>query len=447
MHGDFSRVTFDPAKRFSAVLSLQGRVHVEADHNEHAAILQHYLRTLVTDLLGEVSFPDAAPGFEITLVVKSGTLEDLEIGFGRCYVDGLLVENRPPVARSFYHQPDAYYDPETDPFPSGGAFFVYLQVCERLVTWIEEPAIRDAALGAGGPDASARAKVAWQVRCEEPTLEGTPPKTANAAKNLWNKSFKGELTGGSTGTLRARAMPTDDDELCALAPQAGYRGPENQLYRIEIHSGGELGLDEPGAPPTFKWSRDNGSVVFPIDTLEDNLVTVSTLGRDDRSQLDVGDWVEVMDDARVGEKPADLHRVEDIDPAERRVTLDVAPGDDTGSDPALHPFLRRWDQQERPDLTFGADHAITATTGTPLEDGGDEGWIALEDGVEIRFERGAFRSGDYWLVPARVETGDVEWPKEQDAPVDLPPHGVHYHYAPLAFVSGIDNPTVLDLRS
>jgi len=41
---------------------------------------------------------------------------------------------------------------------------------------------------------------------------------------------------------------------CVLPPSGGYRGEENQTYRVEIHDGGVLGK------ATFKWSRVNGSV-------------------------------------------------------------------------------------------------------------------------------------------------------------------------------------------
>jgi hypothetical protein len=55
-----------------------------------------------------------------------------------------------------------------------------------------------------------------------------------------------------------------------------------------------------------------------------------------------------------------------------------------------------------------------------------------------------FRSGDYWLIPARVATGDVIWPSETatDAqgknvihPVAKPPDGVTHHYVALATVT------------
>ncbi len=67
----------------------------------------------------------------------------------------------------------------------------------------------------------------------------------------------------------------------------------------------------------------------------------------------------------------------------------------------------------------------------------DDRWLTLEDSVQIQFPRPAagdfsYRSGDYWLIPARTATGDVEWTKDASGePVPQPPHGVEHHYAPL----------------
>ena len=54
MKGDFTRDTFTPGKHFSRVLAQQGRVTVDADSNEQAAILLHYLRTLTRDLIDQL---------------------------------------------------------------------------------------------------------------------------------------------------------------------------------------------------------------------------------------------------------------------------------------------------------------------------------------------------------------------------------------------------------
>ncbi|MEE9170347.1 MAG: DUF6519 domain-containing protein, partial [bacterium] len=69
----------------------------------------------------------------------------------------------------------------------------------------------------------------------------------------------------------------------------------------------------------------------------------------------------------------------------------------------------------------------------------ENGWLKLEDGIEIQFQPGdntdvTYRTGDYWLIPARTETGDVEWPRTNGNPDAKGPHGIFYHYAPLAIV-------------
>ena len=64
-----------------------------------------------------------------------------------------------------------------------------------------------------------------------------------------------------------------------------------------------------------------------------------------------------------------------------------------------------------------------------------DGFIALENGVEVRFEAGYYNTGDYWLIPARTATRDVDWPRDDhDRPQARPPDGIAHHYAPLALV-------------
>jgi hypothetical protein len=74
-------------------------------------------------------------------------------------------------------------------------------------------------------------------------------------------------------------------------------------------------------------------------------------------------------------------------------------------------------------------------------------WTDLEDGIQIAFAQlpfgveGEYRSGDYWLIPARVATGGIEWPPSEQADKMslVVPGGVHHHYAPLAFVGWENN--------
>src|SRR6476620_9486704 len=95
MKGDYSNDTFDPAKHFTRVLMQQGRVQLDSDWNEQAAILLHYLQNLARDLIGPHGGPKVSPGLEIGVIDKDEKIEDLSIGTGRYYVDGILSEIEP----------------------------------------------------------------------------------------------------------------------------------------------------------------------------------------------------------------------------------------------------------------------------------------------------------------------------------------------------------------
>jgi hypothetical protein len=189
-----------------------------------------------------------------------------------------------------------------------------------------------------------------------------------------------------------------------------------------------------------------------------------SLGRDRWSSLDIGDWVELVDDrsaVRVPEPdeewaPEQLYRVKEIDPIERMVTLDTTPAGADDFDPERHPFLRRWDQQTGPSgdpaLKKGAGKATASgpENGLDVKSQGPDGWLELEDGVQIQFQGALedvephYRSGDYWLIPARTATGDVDWPGDPVDPEARPPFGIDYYYAPLAIVR---DGSIDDLRS
>ncbi|MFE0022433.1 DUF6519 domain-containing protein [Amycolatopsis sp. NPDC059021] len=464
MQADLSRVTFDAAKHFSAVLSQQGRVQLDADFNEQAAILLHQLRTTVADLIGAAGAPANAAGFAIKPIPDPDAdkaITDLEIGPGRMYVDGILAENENPVR--YWKQPDGYLetDADGDRLPQKTPYVVYLRVWERLVTALQDPAIREVALGDPGPDTAARARVVWQVaRRDFPNLTF---ETAPGELKKWLDGLN-----PSRGLLTARALrPRDVEEKpCDLSPEARFRGPENQLYRVEVHTGGTAWRDSntkgtflSGA--TFKWSRENASVVFPVLSVSDQDIKLATLGRDGKLALEVGDWVELVDDATAARVADDvpltgpvraappLRRVIAIDAADRLVTVDSPfETDDCGPGTRTdrHPLLRRWDHTSP--ANYGTRKTEVVSDGAlPIVEGD---WIDLEDGVQVMFtappkppgaadadavSRGTYRRGDYWQVPARTITGDVEWPDNPDgSPAARLPHGVDYHYVPLAFV-------------
>src|SRR5688500_7528500 len=104
MNGDFSQNPFRNYRRYSRVLMQQGRVLLDSDWNEQAAIFNHFFQTLARDLIGPYGGPAMNCGFTLT---KLGDLEgekvpnkptsdgthNFWIGPGRYYVDGLLCEN------------------------------------------------------------------------------------------------------------------------------------------------------------------------------------------------------------------------------------------------------------------------------------------------------------------------------------------------------------------
>jgi hypothetical protein len=476
MQGDFSRITFDPAKHFSAVLSQQGRVTLDADLNEGFLAVLHYIRAVVTDIVGPCAYPATAEGgFKIGLLESKTGDPDLTISGGRMYVDGILVENESD-GWTYWNQPDRYLDHESDEdkLPAK-PYLVYLRVWERLITAALDPAIREIALGDLAPDTSARRKVTWQLAAAAADLPTSPPPNSEVALQWIEEHLR--RRDAVVPRLRARAVRPNnsDDTLCDLAPDASYRGAENQLYRVEVHTGGAAQpsatatqVSRTGAKwvaagsisATFKFSRENASVVFPISSIAGDDVTLSALGRYQKLGLEVGDWVEIVDNAydlRAADEvqpvpTAALRRVRAIDPADRLVTLE----DDTsggasgpyvpGTNPDQHPLLRRWDHSSStrtdqiPVLDVAADGALPII---------EDGWIDIEDGIQVLFGSASggdtrqYRRGDYWWIPARTIPGDVLWPQDGQGPAERIPDGVEYHYAPLAWV---DTTGALDLR-
>ena len=441
MHADLSRWTFQPEQHYSRVVVQQGRVSLDADANAQASILLHYLRALAADLIGEFGGPSDNLGFVITTGTSAQGKATLSISPGHYYVDGLLCEAGGTLAIDYFQQPDGYG--ALPDLPDTGAYLVWLKLWERYISAVEDPNLREVALGLNGPDTTGRTQMVWQVLASPWPPDIDPPTGQQFYDGGWPQA-KEQLFPEPKGTLMAQAnLPLPSADACTLSPTSGYRGPENQLYRVEIHRGGTAGDDT--APPTFMFSRDNGSVIASITRISDSVVSVTTLGRDPQLSIDVGNYVEIVDDeyAAQGEpgpflRPAEpLHLVTAVDPVNLTVTLDPAPAPApaVGQNPDLHPYLRRWDQDQvlvtKAGLTIdGIDQAIQIAGPAVGQ------WIDLEDGVQVQFSEGTYRAGDYWLIPARVVTGNVEWPTDANGPLALPPGGVRYHLAPLAFVSG-----------
>ena len=68
----------------------------------------------------------------------------------------------------------------------------------------------------------------------------------------------------------------------------------------------------------------------------------------------------------------------------------------------------------------------------------NDGFIPLEDGVEVKFEPGSYYTGDYWMIPARTDKGTVEWPQVPGSSPSVPeaqrPLGIRHHFCRLAII-------------
>lgn len=188
---------------------------------------------------------------------------------------------------------------------------------------------------------------------------------------------------------------------------------------------------------TWKWSRDNGSVITSIQSINGRQISVSSLGADQHLGFVKDGWVEILDDGlELNGLPGQIAQIEDVDPGALTITLktDVLPS--VTANKARHPKLRRWDGIAA--VKFAAAAA--------------DNWMPLESGVQVRFaSAGDYRTGHWWQIPARTATGqspsgDIEWPVDQSNRLALPPRGVQHRYCRIGFVS-VDNNGKVEAQS
>ncbi|RCJ29439.1 hypothetical protein A6770_22165 [Nostoc minutum NIES-26] len=441
MGGDYTRFTHNPEKDYSAVLKQQGRVDLDADWNEAQEISDRHWRAETIDIIGRCAVPSSTP--DAFRIQADGT-GSFTISKGRMYVDGLLVEchgldpkqydavlgelsgsqNLPNTKQPYYPKPTPLSN------TTGTTDLIYIDVWQREVTAIEDPHIQEIALA--GPDTTTRIQTVWQVK----VLANVGDKNCGDDIPEWN-----DLIKPSAGRLTTSVDITQkNDNPCIIPAQAGYRGLENRLYRVEIHQGGALGTAK------FKWSRDNGSIVSAVEKIsaDRSQITVRRIGRDSVLRFRIGDWVEVLDDyTELNGSTGHLAKVADINEANRILILNPPipgsfdfPTDATTNvtDPNRHTRVRRWDQSQNVDANGLMD--ITA------------GPIDLEDRIQISFSidpvGGTFKIGDYWVFAARTANAAVEILDK------APPRGILHHYCRLALATQTSDPkkpTISDCRT
>lgn len=466
MSFDSSRFTFNPWNDFSGVVMEQGRVQLDSDWNEWLAELARRIRAGTYDTLGPAVYPSTTPNaFLITPTAGS-----ISIGVGRMYVDGLLAENHglpapqsggwiPPSVAPSSTQPawDAAMDelvgqnpidytqqpyfPNASvvaPFPtSGGPFLVYLDVWLREITFLEDPDLMEKAVSV---DTTGRVQVAWQVKLlDVSSVTGGVTCTTNDSDiPPWES-----LIQPSAGRLTTGVVQSSPSGPCCLAPNTGYTGLENQLYRVEIHQPGTSASSPVG---TFKWSRNNAAVSTAVTGISQSgtLLTVQSTHKDSVLRFSANDWVEITDDwLELTGQHGELHQISQVTDAANTIQLSTAVSSasfpvnaSNQTDPTRHTRLILWNQSgkvyESDGTTVWTDLGASGSTGDiNIPPPGTS--LILEDGVTVSFDlnpsSGQFNVGDYWTFAARTVDGTVE------CLVEAPPAGIHHHYARLAMLT------------
>ena len=167
MKGDFSRISFDPTKHYAGVLHQQGRVWLDSDWNEDVFERLNQLQQETSGVVGPCGVPTPGTAFQISPGPDPARPENFAIGggagaAGRAYVQGLLCHMDAPT--TYFTQPDLL-DALPIQFPQDGSDhfgLIYLEVWRRLITYLEDPSVREIALG--GPDTATRIKILSQVK-------------------------------------------------------------------------------------------------------------------------------------------------------------------------------------------------------------------------------------------------------------------------------------------
>jgi len=477
MRGDYSRLTFDSKKHYSSVRMQQGRVQLDADWNEAQDIRLHHERMIALDAIGPAGGPRDNAGFMLSYVKEK---DDFQIGGGRYYIDGILCENEKEIFYSEQpHHPDKIKEMPT------GRYIAYLDAWECAVSALEDPEMREIALG--GVDTTTRTRVMWRVKLEP--LSGTL-KCRDERDSIVCRASQERMAAKIE-----RGRTSNDAGPCSTSINDGYGYLGNNLYRVEIHNGGRY------SEATFKWSRDNGSIIRAVESIDKKTVTLLDPTRSCAQIFHAGQFVEITDDEHeIKGENGEFARIESID--NLRLTLDK----EISMQSVLHnqkvilwdgepvPICKKggWMKVEitgekvlrlLPDGSNALDvftpgcqveissdvlekqgdgslsariESVTSTkdgislnlTGITLAEkdfpegcnarvqtrDSDDIWIDLENDIKVAFRReDEYWKGDYWLIPSREITGRIIWPKdEKNQPEYLDRQGVVHHLARIA---------------
>jgi Family of unknown function (DUF6519) len=467
MSSDRSRSTDRSRHGYTGVVAQQGRVTLDRDFNALQGLTADRVAADARDFVGSCGTPD--DGFAISLPVASppfwnppapgpgsppGTSGDFLIAPGTMYVGGERVtwaaeQDGKSITYSYFDQPDW---PAPAPVSNVVRELVYLELTEQEVSAVEDPDLREVALG--GPDTTQRLKLLRRVRRMAVTDRDCTAAWATAVK-LWNA--EGWRFDSKTMRLLPRARlqvgfanDTGSGDPCDPVATGGYLGADNQLIRVRIEGGGA----------NLLWGYDNASFIYRIDSVSSDRTKLTLAGAppDAFHIPQKGQVVEILPTAAVlGREP------DETDPTGQHQILRVAadvhgelrrlaqpygplPGDPTNyivldnalpasmKQSALPLFLRVWQAQ----LPF--------QVGTPVTLADPATGISTGVNATISSSSGnALSQGAFWQIAVRPATPQGAYPEDLlTAP--QPADGPRRWVCPLAVIDWGER-IIIDCRS
>ena len=166
-------------------------------------------------------------------------------------------------------------------------YMAYSDVWNRGITHLEDPDIREIALG--GPDTSTKLQTICEVKLKEIKSVHSDSGQRRDYPDIQQIVTIAELELKKMNDERDGRLSVfgPQDSLSLSTSDANYEAVGNHLYRIQIHDDGETNTrysnnNEPRSDnvisnnhATFKWSKDNASVAFPIKQLKEYEVVIS----------------------------------------------------------------------------------------------------------------------------------------------------------------------------
>ena len=452
MAGDRARVSYDPSRKWRGLIAQQGRVTVEADWNEAAAIGAERDRLLTLDVVGTVGTPDG--GYVVTAIPAAGSPPgspgsppatgpglvgsppasvpgDLVIGPGTLYLGGERLDLDAPVAYSAQpdwldHSTDPRWVPPALPAAAGTSYeLVYLLAAEQEVSAVEDAALADVALG--GPDTMGRQRILQRfVRqpCQSASCFGAWTALVDSLGPAGQRFDTASMMIESTAALQVSFTSPGTAGPCQPATTGGYLGVENQMIRVMVTS-----VDASGVP-TIVWGFDDASFLYPVGTASpdpgsgDTTLTLASAPVDSYHYPVLGQAVELLRDAvqltatDYIASPAGFVSTltAGYAPASMSLTISGEPPGDYLSPATPQLYLRVWQ---------GATAAIPGQA-TPLGDTG----VA----VSLTSSTGSFHVGDFWRFALRPIRPAIVYPARYLA-APQPPDGPRAWACPVAVLA------------